>query len=533
MEILKLDLSKAIAEPPTRRETQFQIALLSSLAATVVSLIARFVFDAPLIPELLAHSFFAILPINLIAFVVGFLGPFAKHLAFLGCVLIYATALTAAAYFYLGYVSKNSHAAIAKPKSKIQNLKSQSGFLFTLWAITLLVILPLLDGGLFGRYLRQGALFSSLSLFVVFALFTASIHFVAKLYVEKPAVAQLNNHRFSRRQVIRGIWLAVLAVGVYDIVHSLWRTWFQATSGRVTDGNGVFPSINSLALEITPTEDFYLVSKNPFDPEVDLHRWRLEIGGQVGNPFTLNYQEFKSLPSVEQYATLACIDNPVGGNLIGNASWRGVRLKDLLERAELKEGVVDIKFTASDNYTDSISLERAMNEATILVFEMNGHPLTRPHGFPLRLLVPGIFGMKNVKWITKIEAVNFDFKGYWQKRGWDDKAECKTMSRIDAPESSIKGGTTLAGVAFAGDRGISKVEVSTDGGKSWEQAEIKPALSKYSWVLWHKEWSPAQAGKFQLKVRATDGGGVRQTTQYAPPDPSGATGLHSVSVTSE
>lgn len=529
MEILKLDLSKTTADAPSEGETRFQIALLSSLAGTVASLIARFVFDAPLIPELLAHSLFAILPINLIAFVVGFLGPFAKHLAFLGCVLIYAAALTAAAYLFLGYYSK----AGQNPKSKTQSLQWLSGFLLPLWAITLLLIIPLLDGGWFGRYLRQGALYTSLSLFVVFVIFTATIGFVAKLYLEKPDVAQANNHRFSRRQMIRGVWSAVLAVGVYDIARSLWGTWFQANSGRVTHGDGVFPNINGLALEITPTEDFYQVSKNPFDPEVDLPRWRLEIGGLIETPLSLNYQEMKSLPFVEQYATLACIDNPVGGNLIGNALWRGVRLKDLLERAGLKEGVVDIKFTASDNYTDSIALERAMTEGTILVYEMNGEPLTIAHGFPLRLLVPGIFGMKNVKWITKVEAVNYDFKGYWQKRGWDDKAEYKTMSRIDAPDSSVAGGATIAGIAFAGDRGIDKVEVSTDSGKTWEQAEIKPALSKYSWVLWHKEWSPAQAGNYAIKVRATDGRGDTQTNQYAPPDPSGATGLHSVKVTSE
>ncbi len=533
MEILKLDLAKTTQDAPTEPETRFQVALLSSLAGTVASLLARFVFDAPLIPELLAQSFFAILPINLIAFVVGFLGPFAKHLAFLACVLLYAAALTAAAYCYLRYVSKNSQAAVDHPKSEIQNLKWLSVFLFSIWGIALLIIIPLLDGGWFGRYLRQGAIVSSLSLFVVYAIFTATIGFVAKLYTEKPHVAQTNNYRFSRRQVIRGIWFAVLAVGVYDIARSLWGTWFQSNSGRVTDGNGVFPNLNGLALEVTPTEDFYQVSKNPFDPEVDAKRWRLEISGMVENPLSLNYQEIKSLPAVEQYATLACIDNPVGGNLIGNALWRGVWLKDLLERAGIKEGVVDITFRASDNYTDSISLARAMTEATILVYEMNGKPLTNAHGFPLRLLVPGIFGMKNVKWITRIEAVNYDFKGYWQKRGWDDKAEYKTMSRIDAPDSSVTGGATIAGVAFAGDRSISKVEVSTDGGKTWEPAEIKPALSNYSWVLWHKAWSPVQAGNYSIKVRATDGRGDTQTAHFAPPDPSGATGIHSVKVTSE
>jgi hypothetical protein len=135
--------------------------------------------------------------------------------------------------------------------------------------------------------------------------------------------------------------------------------------------------------------------------------------------------------------------------------------------------------------------------------------------------------MKNVKWITRIEAVDFDFKGYWQRRGWDDRAEYKTMSRIDAPKSAVKGETSIAGIAFAGDRGISKVEVSTDGGATWEQAEIKPSLSRYTWALWHKRWTPAQPGKHKLVVRATDGRGQTQTSQYAPPAPSGSSGYDS------
>ncbi|MEK6301397.1 MAG: molybdopterin-dependent oxidoreductase [Acidobacteriota bacterium] len=175
-------------------------------------------------------------------------------------------------------------------------------------------------------------------------------------------------------------------------------------------------------------------------------------------------------------------------------------------------------------FGDSIPLDRAMAEGTLLVYEMNGEPRTPEHGFPLRLLVPGIYGMKNVKWITNIEAVDFDFKGYWQRRAWDDRAEYQTMSRIDAPDSRVKSETSIAGIAFAGDRGISKVEVSTDGGETWEQAVIKPSLSPYAWALWHQQWTPARPGKHKLTVRATDGRGQTQTSQYAPPAPSGSSG---------
>ena len=331
---------------------------------------------------------------------------------------------------------------------------------------------------------------------------------------------------------MRSIGYAVLAVGVYDIAKSLASTWFQFNSGRVSNGDGIFPNLNGLALELTPTKDFYLVSKNPFDPEINSKRWQLEINGLVENPFTLNYPEIQSLPFVEQYATLECIDNQVGGNLIGNALWRGVRLRDLLERAKLHEGIVDIVFRAADGYTDSIPLERALRDGTLLVYQMNNEPLTLSHGFPLRLIVPSIYGMKNVKWIVQIEAVNYDFKGYWQKRGWNDKAEYKTMSRIDVPDGKINSSTTIAGIAFAGDRGISKVDVSTDNGRNWESANIKEPMSTFSWVLWHKIWTPTQAGEYRIKVRATDGSGVLQTAQFAPPDPDGASGYHEITIKS-
>lgn len=332
---------------------------------------------------------------------------------------------------------------------------------------------------------------------------------------------------------MRGISFAVLAVGVYDIAISLWDTWFQANAGRVKNGNGIFPNLDGLALEITPTEDFYQVSKNPFDPDVDVKHWQLTVKGRVENPLSLTYEALKALPAVEQYATLECIDNTIGGNLIGNALWRGVRLQDLLTSAGLQVDVVDIVLYASDGYTDSIRIERALNAATLLVYEMNGAPLTKIHGFPLRLLVPGIYGMKNVKWITGIEAVDFDFKGYWQKRGWDDQAEYQIMSRIDTPAAAVKGNAIISGIAFAGDRQISRVEVSTDNGKSWQSAEIKPALSNYTWVLWHKAWTLESAGQYTIKVRATDGRGNLQTSQNTAPDPKGATGLHRIKVTSE
>jgi DMSO/TMAO reductase YedYZ molybdopterin-dependent catalytic subunit len=525
MDLLKLDLNKSGPDPPTESELRFQVALLSAVAALIASFVARFAFGAPLIPELLAQSLFAIAPIWAVEIAIGILGSFAKHLAFLGCTVLYLLALIGAAIGYLRYSNAKASALMRRSAPFV--------FAFSIWVLTVSVLLPLLSAGPFGSRSDHGALFACIALLVSHAIYGATLRITASQYIERPASLEAPGKIISRRRMVRGIGYAVLAVGIFDIASSLIGSWFRSGSGRVKGGSGKFPEIDGLALEITPTNDFYVVSKNAFDPQLDRRSWKLEIGGMVDNPISLTYEDVTELPSVDQYATLACISNEVGGDLIGNALWRGVRLKDLLKQAGLRQGIVDIVLTARDGYTDSIPLERAIADGAMLAYAMNGEPLTREHGFPLRLIVPGIYGMKNVKWITRIEAVDFDYKGYWQRRGWDDRAEYKTLSRIDAPARTVRGETSIAGIAFAGDRGISKVEVSTDGERSWQQVEVKPALSQFTWVLWNKLWTPGQSGKHLLAVRATDGRGIVQTSQLAPPAPSGSSGLHTVVVPSE
>jgi len=525
MDILKLDLNKAAPDLPTAGELRFQVALLAAVAALSASFFARFIFGAPLVPELMAQYVFANAPIWVVEVAVGMLGPFAKHLGFLACTVLCLLALIGAGVAYLRYSNLR--------RSSFARLASPFAFSSLVFAATGLLLIPLLGDGIFGSRLQQGAVFTSISLLAAHGIYGATLLLATTQYIERPMTPSAPGKIISRRRVVRGVGYAVLAVGIYDIANSLLGSWFRSGSGRVKGGTGVFPEVDGLALEITPTRDFYLVSKNAFDPEVDSNRWKLEVTGMVDSPLSLTYEDITALPSVEQYATLACISNEVGGDLIGNAMWRGVRLKDILNHAGLKPGVVDIVLRARDDYTDSIPLERAMADGTLLVYAMNGERLTSEHGFPLRLLVPGIYGMKNVKWITRIEAVDFDFKGYWQRRGWNDLAEYKTMSRIDAPAHTVKGEATIAGIAFAGDRGITKVEVSTDGGRTWQASDIKTGLSPYTWVLWHKQWTPEQAGNHLLIVRATDGRGVVQTSQLAPPAPSGSSGHHAVNVRSE
>lgn len=196
----------------------------------------------------------------------------------------------------------------------------------------------------------------------------------------------------------------------------------------------------------------------------------------VERPRTYSYGDLASLPATRELVTLECISNEVGGELIGNAEWEGVRLRDLLEAAGVKAGARDVVLRGADEYSDSIPLERAMGGEVILALRMNGQVLPKVHGFPLRAIVPGIYGMKNVKWVTSIEVVGEDHIGYWQRRGWSDSAVVKTTSAIDAPLDGATVGleeVLVAGMAFAGDRGVAKVEVSADGGIAWEEARLE------------------------------------------------------------
>lgn len=295
-----------------------------------------------------------------------------------------------------------------------------------------------------------------------------------------------------------------------------------------------FESLPSLTPRITDNADHYTVDTTLIKPSVDVAKWTLDIGGSVGSPFSLSYDDLLNLEAVEQLKTLECISNEVGGDLMSTALWTGVPLRDLLARAQPTAQTYKVKLTSVDGYTDSIRIEKAMEADTIVAYLMNGVTIPQDHGYPARLLVPNIYGMKNVKWLRSIECVTFDYLGYWMDRGWSDVAVVNTNTRIDTPVRAAKWDGTakipIAGVAFAGARGIMTVEVSADGGKTFSAAELEPALGPLTWVRWKLDWTPPGPGKFTLVARSTDKTGERETEIRREPFPDGATGWDGVDV---
>jgi DMSO/TMAO reductase YedYZ molybdopterin-dependent catalytic subunit len=286
---------------------------------------------------------------------------------------------------------------------------------------------------------------------------------------------------------------------------------------------------------ITPNENFYVTSyRSP--PTVRVGEWSLLVHGLVELPVTLDYAQLLAKPTVSQIVTLECVGNTVADEFISTAEWKGIPLRALLEETGASAEAYDVVFRAADGYSDSIRLDRAMGGDVLIAHTMNGVSLPQGHGFPARMIVPGVYGMKSVQWLTEIEVVAQDYKGYYQQKGWSDEALVKTMSRIDVPGhgATVHGLTQLVqGLAFAGTRGIRLVEVSTDGGAQWHAATLAPPLSSSSWVFWSYEWTVPGPGRHQLVVRATDGTGQLQTSIEQDPAPDGASGLHEITVNVE
>ncbi len=287
--------------------------------------------------------------------------------------------------------------------------------------------------------------------------------------------------------------------------------------------------------ELTPLDRHYRIDVDTVPPAIDEASWRLKVSGLVERPLELTLEEIRRYERMEQFVTLSCISNPIAGDLTGTALWTGVSLKRLVPDLHVQSNATHLKIRSADGFFETIALD-AINsdERVMLTYAWDGVPLLTAHGFPLRIYIPDRYGMKQPKWIVSIEATDRSDDGYWVTRGWDREARMKATSVIDTiavdmmiGEATRETLVPVGGIAHAGARGISKVEVQVDGGE-WREAQLRTPLSGLTWVVWRYDW-PFEKGKHTFTVRCFDGSGRAQIVEESPPHPSGASGLHSQS----
>ena len=297
---------------------------------------------------------------------------------------------------------------------------------------------------------------------------------------------------------------------------------------------GVQVDVAGVSPFITPNEDFYRIDTAIIVPSVTVGDWKLDVKGMVDRPVSITYDQLLARPMIEADVTLSCVSNEVGGDLVGNARWLGCRLDDLLAEVGVDPRADQIVGRSVDGFTAGFPTSILDGRDALVAVGMNGEVLPVEHGFPARLVIPGLYGyVSATKWLSEIELTRFDeFEGYWIPRGWSADGPIKTQSRIDVPKSGarVEPGKPLAigGVAWSPVKGITKVEVQVDDGP-WEEATLGEEFTATSWRLWQHEITPA-GGRQRVRVRATDGTGQTQTADEAPPEPDGATGWHDVRI---
>ena len=352
---------------------------------------------------------------------------------------------------------------------------------------------------------------------------------------------------WSRRSfIIRAGAIGVGAVAAGVVGRNLLES---GRSAPVSDGPAVPPAsvtvppltpeadlsttVGGLTPIVVPTDQFYRIDTSLLTPNVSTVGWTLRIHGLVDRETVLTWDQLIALPVFEQYVTIACVSNEVGGKLVGNAKWTGVRLRDVLEIAGVQTAATQLVARSSvSDFTAGMPTAWVMDpdREPMIAFKMNDEPLPRIHGYPARLIVPGLFGyVSATKWLTDLELTTLEaFNGYWINLGWAKDGPILTQSRIDTPRAGVAAGqVAIAGIAWAPDRGISRVEVAIDG--VWRDARLSAPISDTTWVQWVTDWA-ADQGQHEIMVRATDGTGAVQDEQPSPPAPDGARGWHTVSV---
>jgi DMSO/TMAO reductase YedYZ molybdopterin-dependent catalytic subunit len=306
----------------------------------------------------------------------------------------------------------------------------------------------------------------------------------------------------------------------------------SVTAPALAAGADLSPTVPNLTPIVMPNDRFYRIDTALLTPSVSTTGWTLRIFGLVDRETTLTWEQLIALPMFEQYVTISCVSNEVGGNLVGNAKWTGIRLRDVLAIAGVQAAATQLVGRSVDGFTAGMPTAWVMDPARepMIALKMNDQPLPPIHGYPARLIVPGLYGyVSATKWLKELELTTLEgFDAYWIQLGWAKEGPILTQSRIDTPRSGVSPGQiAIAGIAWAPDRGVSKVEVSVDG--VWQDARLSTPISDATWVQWVFAWA-ATPGSHVISVRATDGKGVVQPEQPSPPAPDGARGWHTITV---
>jgi DMSO/TMAO reductase YedYZ molybdopterin-dependent catalytic subunit len=350
--------------------------------------------------------------------------------------------------------------------------------------------------------------------------------------------ATIDRRKFLAACGVTGVAAAGTGIGGEILISERFRV---NTSVRLappavgpTPPAGISLDIPGLSPFFTPNAQFYRVDTALVLPQLPPTAWQLRIHGMVDHPMTIAFDELMKMPMIEHDVTLTCVSEAVGGSYIGNARWQGTLLADLLRKAGIQPGADQIVMRDVNGMTIGVATDPVTDgRASLLAVGMNGQPLPQAHGFPVRVVVPGLYGYVSAcKWVVDMELTTFAaFDAYWVQRGWAQQAPIKTESRIDVPKTDATlaaGKVTLAGVAWAQHRGIEAVEVSIDG--TWHEATLAAQDTIDTWRQWYYVWDAA-AGPHTIKVRATDKTGHTQTAMVHGPEPNGATGYHTITVT--
>ena len=387
--------------------------------------------------------------------------------------------------------------------------------------ITVLGLTPILSATIGVGLISLLLLFSSQGISaIIWAAAYAGLYYGIRRALQP---LEADSSRRGALKTLTGGAVGVLGLGAFGILQPLLRG-SNAVAAPVADAN-----MPKLPDGIVSQKDLYYVSINNevLDPKVKEESWTLELGGMVKNPQKFKLQELKDQFAPQDLEfTMSCISNPVGGTLIGNCIWRGLRVKDLLEKVGIESGAKWITWEAADGFYESLPLGEALEENVLLAYFINGEPLNDKHGFPLRLILPGHYGMKQPRWMTKITLSSEERLGYWANRGWSKTAYIQPHSRIDdLPKLKAGESATLRGIAYAGIYEIEKVEISTDGGQTWNSAALEKR-ARYAWTRWSLAWTPT-SGNHQLIVRSYAQGKV-QTEEVRDSLPEAASGWHKI-----